>query len=162
MVQFALKLTAELFNVTNLEPIDDPENAFEYTFRIQCTSCREIHGKPVTINRFESHEITGSRGEASFVFRCKQCKSEHSASITRTGDSLTPENSNKPVTILTIDSRGLDVLEFIPEGEFRCVGEESGTIFKEVELSEGEWYDYDNEAGDEVSVTEVKWIVERI
>lgn len=160
MVQYSLKVTAELDGVTDLEPVDTPESAFEYGFTIQCTSCREIHPKPVPINRFETHEMSGSRWEASFVFRCKLCKSEHSASIFRTDKAFLVEDK-KPVAILTIDARGIDFMEFIPEGEFQCKGEETGTLFKEVELADGEWYDYDDKGGNEVSITDVKWTITR-
>lgn len=162
MVRYALKVEAELNGVTSLEPVDDVESPFEYTFTIQCTNCREIHGKPVTINRFESHDMSGSRGEASFVFRCKVCKSEHSASISRTNELVSgDDDSSHLAVILTVDSRGMEFVEFHPQGEFRCVGN-SGTRFGEIDLSEGEWYDYDDKAGEEVSVVDVKWSIDRI
>ncbi|KAK6202369.1 uncharacterized protein RJT21DRAFT_19213 [Scheffersomyces amazonensis] len=161
MVKFYLKVAATLEGVTNFQPIDTPESPFEYTFTIQCTKCRTTHDKPITINRFESHEISGSRGEASFVFRCKECKSEHSASIIRTNRSLTVDDELKTVPILEIDARGLDLVEFIPDGQFESVGAESGTKFTGFELDDGEWYDYDDKEGAEVSITEVKWDVAR-
>jgi ribosomal protein L44E len=163
MVKFYLKLSATLEAVTNVEPLDTPTTPYEYTFTIECTKCRHTHEKPVNINRFESHEITGSRGEASFVFRCKECKSEHSATLTRTSKTLTAEDAeaNKAAALLEIDARGVEFLEFLPEGRFMAVGSESGTKFDEVDLEDGEWYDYDDKAGAEVSVTECKWEISR-
>jgi hypothetical protein len=38
---------------------------------------------------------------------------------------------------------------------------ESGTKFAEIDLTEGDWYDYDEKAGEEVSITGVKWEVRR-
>ena len=38
--------------VNNLAPVDDSENPFYYTFRVQCTSCREIHPNWVSVSRF--------------------------------------------------------------------------------------------------------------
>lgn len=161
MGKYFLKVSAELDNVTDLQPVDVPENPFEYIFKIQCTSCRQVHDKPVNINRFEKHEMGGSRGEASFVFRCKECKGEHSASITRTQDKLTIENKGKFVPVLEIDARGVEMVEFIPDGQFECRGAESNTKFDEVDLSEGEWYDYDDKPGVEVSIVDVKWEISR-
>ncbi|KLU91575.1 hypothetical protein MAPG_10093, partial [Magnaporthiopsis poae ATCC 64411] len=69
---FALSLTAEMQG-------DTEENPFWYTFKVQCTSCRETHPNWVSVSRFETNEISGSRGEANFVWKCKNCKS--SASI---------------------------------------------------------------------------------
>lgn len=71
---YKLVLKATLEGLTVLRPKDTEQTPFEYTFEIECTSCREKHDKEITINRFEQHEISGSRGEANFVFRCKNCK----------------------------------------------------------------------------------------
>ena len=38
---------------------------------------------------------------------------------------------------------------------------ESGTKFGGIDLSEGEWFDYDENAGEEVSVKIVKWEIRR-
>lgn len=161
MVKFFFKAKAELSNVTDLEPVDTPESPFEYTFTIQCTSCRELHDKPVTINTFEQHDISGSRGQASFVFRCRLCKSEHSAGLLRTKEKLTEEKNGKWVKLLEIDSRGMDFVEFIPDGRWQCVGTESKTKFDEVDLEDLEWYDYDDKKGEEVGITEAQFEVAR-
>lgn len=160
MVVFYLKGKAELANVTGLEPTNSPQDPFEFQFTVTCTKCREQHHKPVSINTYEQYEITGSRGEASFVYRCRECKNEHSASIKLTGNQLVDDN-DKWVPILEIDARGVDFNEFIAEGKFACVGKESGTKFSEVDLSDGEWYDYDEKAGEEVSITDVQWSIAR-
>lgn len=162
MVKFALKFKAELDNITNLQPLDTPQDPFEYTFKIECTSCREQHPKPVTINQYENHEMSGSRGEASFVFKCKLCKNEHNASIERTKEIYDSEKSGNFVTLLTIDARGIDFNEFVPIGHFECYGLDEKTKFSQVELEDGEWYDYDDNAGTEVSITETEWSIERI
>lgn len=164
MVKFVLKIQAELSNVTNLEPKNTPESPYEYTFEIECTKCRTIHDKLIQINSFEKHEIKGSRGNASFIFKCKECKNEHSINIIPTNLKLTNENSENKIFInfLEIDSRGLDFLKFIPNGEFQCIGLDSGTIFNNVDLSEGEWYDVDEKTNDEVSIIDVKWEISRL
>lgn len=159
MVKFNLKITAELSNVTDLEPLDSPESPYEYTFKIECTRCREVHPKNVTINRFEQHEITGSKGMASFVFRCLFCRSEHSAQIARTNEKLSGENSS--ANILEIDARGIEFLEFYPEGQWTCKGAESPSVFMDVDLEDAEWYDYDDNKAHEVSITNVKWDISR-
>lgn len=159
MVKYFLKAKAELAQVRELQPVDTTESPFEYTFTIQCTNCRETHDKPVTINRFESHDISGSRGEASFVYRCRICKSEHSAQIERTKETVSV--SGEWAKLLSIDARGVDFVSFIPEGKFQCVGAESNTKFEEVDLEDLEWYDYDDNKGEEVSVTEVEFDIAR-
>ncbi|RCK54881.1 hypothetical protein Cantr_04585 [Candida viswanathii] len=171
MVKFLLKVQAELSNVTDLEPKNTPQAPYEYTFEIECTKCRTKHDKLIQINSFEKHEISGSRGDASFIFRCRECKNEHSINIVPTGEKLRAEEEeeeegkgrkkDKWVSLLEIDSRGLDFLRFVPNGEFQCVGTETGTVFDEVDLSEGEWYDVDENTNDEVSIVDVKWEISR-
>ena len=38
---------------------------------------------------------------------------------------------------------------------------ESGTKFDSIDLSDGEWFDYDEKAGEEVSIKEIKWQIRR-
>ena len=49
-----------------------------------------------------------------------------------------------------------------PKGEWLAEGIESGTKFTEIDLSEGEWFEYDEKAGDEVSIKDLKWDIRRI
>lgn len=159
MGQYVLKVTGELSNVTDLKPVDTTDSPFEYTFVIECTNCREEHDRPITINLFEKHDLQKSRGDALFIYKCASCGHEKSTTITRTKESLS--ESGKWATILEIDSRGMELKKFNPEGRFQCVGCDSGTHFDEVDLEESEWYDYDDKVGEEVSITEVKWELAR-
>ncbi|CAI6262995.1 unnamed protein product [Periconia digitata] len=157
----ALALSAELIGVTDLRPLDTEESPFHYTFKVQCTSCRETHPNWVTLNRFEMNEVSGSRGEANFVWKCKNCKREHSANIKAAPASYGMSDPPKTVNILEFDCRGLEFTEFRADGEFLATGAESNTKFTGVELTEGEWFDYDEKAGEEVSITNVKWAIRR-
>ena len=47
------------------------------------------------------------------------------------------------------------------QGEFQATASESTTKFPSVDLSEGEWFDYDEKAGEEVSVKDVVWEIRR-
>jgi hypothetical protein len=47
------------------------------------------------------------------------------------------------------------------QGEWQAVGTETGTKFAEIDLTDGEWFDYDEKAGEEVSVKEIKWEIGR-
>ncbi|KAF1349036.1 hypothetical protein BDV97DRAFT_354881 [Delphinella strobiligena] len=157
----ALSLTAELTGVTDLLPIDTEENPFYYTFKVQCTSCREIHPNWVSVSRVEENEISGSRGEANFVWKCKNCKKEHSANIKEEPKVYPQQDTPKPQNIIVIDCRGLEFVEFKPDGEWQAVGVDSGSKFTGIDLTEGDWYDYDEKAGDEVSIKEMKWTIKK-
>lgn len=47
------------------------------------------------------------------------------------------------------------------KGEWQARGLESPTKFSGIDLQEGEWYDYDEKAAEEVSIKDVVWEVRR-
>ena len=49
----------------------------------------------------------------------------------------------------------------VSQGEWTTKGLESNTVFSGVELDQGEWYDYDEKAGEEVSIKDIKWEIRR-
>ncbi|PMD35203.1 DUF866-domain-containing protein [Hyaloscypha variabilis F] len=156
-----LTLTADLTGVTDLRPDDTPENNFWYTFKVQCGSCREVHPNFVEVSRFEANDMSGSRGEANFVWKCKSCKRESSATIKA---PPIPYKQASPPTrqkILEFDCRGLEFTEFKPEGEWLATGIESASKFVAIDLTEGEWFDYDEKAGEEVSIKDLTWEIRR-
>ena len=67
----------------------------------------------------------------------------------------------KPKKILELECRGCEFVEFKPEGNWEAKGLESGTPFKEIDLNEGDWFDYDEKAVAEVSIKDMKWEVVR-
>ncbi|KAF5970641.1 DUF866 domain-containing protein [Fusarium coicis] len=158
---FALYLTADLQGVTNLRPDDTQDNPFWYMFKVQCTSCRETHANHVGVNRFDTNEMSGSRGEANFVWKCKNCKRESSASVKAGPFPYEQTEPAKPQKILEFDCRGLEFTEFKAEGEWLAEGAETGTKFTGIDLEEGEWFEYDEKSNEEVSINDVKWEVRR-
>ncbi|KKK16651.1 DUF866 domain protein [Aspergillus rambellii] len=168
----SLILSAELSGVTGLCPRDTEEEPYYYTFKVQCTSCRETHPNWVSFNRFEQHEIPGSRGEANFVWKCKLCqianytvkwekKRTHSASIMTGPKAYEADDKRKGQKVIEIECRGLEFTEFKSDGDWEAKGTESSTPFTGIDLSEGEWYDYDEKAGEEVSIKDISWEVGR-
>ena len=144
--------------------------------------------------------MSGSRGEANFVWRCKNCKvlepvsvsgllrwpnqrplgqRESSATIKAAPTPYPQTEPAKSHKILEFDCRGLEFTEFLPEvcctafggsiihgadciqGEWLVDGVDSNTKFEGVELTEGEWFDYDEKAGDEVSIKDLNWDIVR-
>ncbi|KAI1156604.1 hypothetical protein F4825DRAFT_403361 [Nemania diffusa] len=158
---YALTLTAELNGVTNLRPKDTEASPFWYTFMVQCTSCRETHPNAISVSRFEVNELSGSRGEANFVWKCKNCKRESSCSIKIAPKPYEQSEAPKRETIIEFDCRGLEFTSFSPDGEWLAEGTESGTKFEGIELQDGEWFDYDEKANEEVSIKDLKWEIRR-
>lgn len=166
-------------NIRRLYPKDTEENPAEYTFRVICSSCREEHDAPVRINRFEKTEMTGSRGDASLVMRCKFCGKTSSVNLERTSEDVynldydgnseiiekiksdRKKSGLKKIPInqtilLALDCRGCEVSKFeIADTVF--VAELSSGKEMEFQFDEGEneWYDYDDDCGEEVSVVDM-------
>lgn len=153
--------SADWSRVTDLRPQDTEDAPFFYTFKVQCTSCRETHPNDVSFNRFEQNEVSGSKGEANFVWRCKNCKREHSANIKAAPATYERADPPKLVNILEFDCRGLEFTEFKAEGDFEAKGAETVTKFTAIDLTDGEWFDYDEKSGEEVSITGVHWEIRR-
>lgn len=70
---------------------------------------------------------------------------------------LTPSDNDNFVPVLVMECRGLEPYAFHPMGnEFKVVSA-GGTVFeKDVDLSEGDWGDYDDEHDASVSANEFK------
>lgn len=98
--------------MTELKPTDSADSPYIYTFKVQCTSCRETHPKPVGVSRHEMNELSGSRGEANFVWRCKNCKRESSATIKTAPSAYEAASPAKAKNVIEIDTRGLEFTDF--------------------------------------------------
>ncbi|GAA5997112.1 uncharacterized protein JCM10292_006216 [Rhodotorula paludigena] len=166
MVKLAVQIKATLEAVDNLKPVGED---FTFMFKVKCSSCREEHPNWVGVTPTETHEISGSRGEANLVWRCTLCKKENNInfddSFKRASAAYTLDDSDNQRwgTLAVVECRGCEVVDFDPKGEWACVGAESGTKFDEVELSndEPEWTDYDEKAGASVSVMELETRITR-
>ncbi|OPL20572.1 hypothetical protein AM593_10481, partial [Mytilus galloprovincialis] len=100
--------------------------------------------------------LKGGRGHASLVIKCKLCSRENSIDILKdTIKPYTADDSGHLKTMVVFDCRGVEPIEFSPRVGFVAEGAESGTNFPEVELTEGEWFDYDEKASVSVAVGEL-------
>ena len=86
---------------------------------------------------------------------------EHSANIKDAPKAYEQSSPPKRVNIVEFDCRGLEFIEFQPTGEWLAEGTDSGTKFTGIDLSEGEWYEYDEKASAEVSIKDLTWEIRR-
>ena len=106
---------------------------------------------------------------------------ESSATIKASPIPYTQASPPTRQKILEFDCRGLEFTEFIPEvqftsmicflknlwltlllqGEWLATGIDSGSKFTAIDLTEGEWFDYDEKAGEEVSIKDFKFEIRR-
>ncbi|CAL1695250.1 unnamed protein product [Somion occarium] len=156
MVRLLLSIKAELENVTDLTPASDD---FQFFFQVKCNSCNEVHPKFVSLNRLEERDVSGGKGStAHFVWKCSSCKRESSAKFEPKSpvQPYSADANGQFAPFLTLDCRGLEFVGFDPRGVWKCVGFESGTVFPEVDLEEGEWFDYDEKAAVPVGISNIE------
>lgn len=167
MGKLKVSLKATLENVTDLQPAGED---FNWMFKIKCLSCHEEHSNWIGIDATEQRQLSNSRGEANFVWKCSFCKRESSInfdeSFSRSKALYTAENSDeqKFAPLAVLECRGCEITAFDPKGVWQCKGIESGTVFDEVELSLSEpdgWTDYDEKSSVPVSVMEFESKIER-
>jgi len=155
MVKLLLSIKAELENVTDLVPATE---GFEWFFEVQCSNCQETHPNLVSVNRADKRPLmSGKNATANFVWKCSNCKREHSATFDKADPTpYSADNNGQFAPLVMIECRGLEFTDFDPQGTWKCVGADSGVPFTDVSLDEGEWVDYDEKARLPVGVSQVK------
>ena len=53
--------------------------------------------------------------------------------------------NEEPQTVATFECRGWDLVQFVPKGGFHCKSTNSDTEFKDIDMSELDWAEYDEE-----------------
>ncbi|KAJ6812917.1 UPF0587 protein C1orf123-like protein [Iris pallida] len=147
MVFYLLSITAELENITDLQPhggCDDPN--FSYYFKVKCENCGEISQKATCVSISETVPLTNGRGTTNLVQKCKLCGREGTIQmVTGQGQPLTLElsQSEKFSPLMVFDCRGYEPVDF-SFGDGWKAKSTSGTNF-DVDLSEGEFAEYDED-----------------
>ena len=153
MVKIELQLKATLENLTNLKA--DGED-FRWYLKVKCLNCGEESKSYVYLTLEETHPLKGGRGEASMVSKCKLCSRDNSMDILR--DSIgeyDAGDSGKFKKVVSFECRGMEPTDFSPRTGWSAKGEESSLSFA-VDLTEGDWCDYDERAESTVGVYEVE------
>ena len=163
------KITLEVCcNLENLKQIEIPADA-EWYFKTKCNTCQEESGI-IFFNLVDKVEMEGSRGTANYIAKCKGCK--RPGSIDYCKNSLRPyefyyidnkvEYKNEEwQPIATFECRGAELIEFFPGTSFSGRGLKDtpfGTAGGEepLDLQEGDWAGYDEDADESVGVYEFK------
>lgn len=155
----ALQVKAECEGVREFGFVDSVEEPHFFTFKISCGNCHEVHPNAVGFNAHETVAIPNSRGEANFSMKCKSCGKDGNITFEpRFGTYVVEEGKKKPVVMAKFECRGLELVSFLPDGQFWAKGEDSNTKFA-VSFDDNEWYDYDEKAAQEVSITCMDWTI---
>ncbi|KAJ8107647.1 hypothetical protein ONZ43_g6670 [Nemania bipapillata] len=111
------------------------------------TLTAELNGNDkYRVTNLRPKDIEASPFWYTFMVQCTSCRETHSNAISV---------SRFEVNELS-GSRG--EANF---GEWLAEGTDSGTKFEGIELQDGEWFDYDEKANDEVSIKDLKWEIRR-
>ncbi len=167
MVKIALQLSANLENLTGLRPLGED---FRWFFKFKCSSCGEVPDHWQHITAVEHHEVTGSRGTANAVIKCKLCHRENSVDIIH--DSVREygrEDTGQFKQLVAFDCRGMEPVDFslrdgwtvkafkpAREEDDEEEGKETGKVFEDIDLSQGEWADYDDVGEESVYISDIK------
>ncbi|GAB4854358.1 hypothetical protein Ancab_022944 [Ancistrocladus abbreviatus] len=116
MVNYMLSISADLENLTNLQPqagCDDP--SFTHYFKVKCGNCGELSAKETCVSLNETVSVPKSRGTAHLLQKCKFCDREGTITmIPGRGQPLTQEASEagKPAPLMVFDCRGFEPVGF--------------------------------------------------
>ncbi|CAL1386358.1 unnamed protein product [Linum trigynum] len=159
MVNYWLMITAEFENVATLQPqggCDDP--SFYYLFKLKCGSCGELTEKETCVALERSAQIPGSKRTANLVQKCKFCEREGTVSlVTGKGKPLTQglSEARKYTGLMMFDCRGYEPVGFLFQGGW-MIETVAGTTFEDVDLSDGEFMEYDEKGKCSVMISNLK------
>lgn len=166
MVKLMLKITAEVENVKSLQPMGGCDNpSFSFYFKLKCEKCGELTAKETCVSLEEEVPIPKSRGLANLVQKCKFCGREGTISMTAgVGRPLTGElcEEGKYAPLMVFDCRGLEPVDFLFMDPHWRVESAEGTVFENVDLSGGDWVEYDEKGSCPVSISNLKSVFQVI
>ncbi|KAI3830515.1 hypothetical protein MKW98_030678 [Papaver atlanticum] len=145
MVNLVLMITAELDNLTDLQPQGGCDDAnFPFYIKIKCGNCGEVSPKETCLVLADTVSIPKSRGTTNLVQKCKFCGREGNITmIPGKGRPLTLEagETEEYVPLMLFDCRGIEPVEFA-FGDGWKVQSTDGTKYEGIDLSSGEFSEY--------------------
>ncbi|XP_077209903.1 uncharacterized protein LOC143845442 [Tasmannia lanceolata] len=159
MVNFMLKIKGELENLTNLQPeggCDDPN--FTFYFKFKCGNCGELSPKETTVTLSETVPLPTGRGTAHLTQRCKFCGRDGSLMmIPGRGRPLTLADCelHRFAPLMVFECRGFEPVGFSFRGGWKAEAL-SGTKFNDIDLSDGEFAEYDEKGQCPVGISNLQ------
>eukprot|EP00771_Trimastix_marina_P000699 gnl/Trimastix_PCT/1722.p2 GENE.gnl/Trimastix_PCT/1722~~gnl/Trimastix_PCT/1722.p2 ORF type:complete len:153 (-),score=34.15 gnl/Trimastix_PCT/1722:60-518(-) len=143
-----LEIKADFEGIQTLECSQD----FQWQLHIRCTHCGEEAPNPVFLSQDEVVGVPGSRGSAHLVYRCKLCRRESNMNILSEEKVYSHPGDFQRMGV--IEGRGLEITRWAVASGFTATAE--GAHFEEVDLSEGDWADFNDEANEPVGIYNVE------
>merc|ERR1712142_377414 len=138
------------FDVENLATVEAVGKDFRWFLKICCGNCGEVTDW-VYVDEEDTVEVKGGRGQAHMVLNCKLCGRESNISIEDGSVKKYECEKGGFQQMLSFDCRGLEPVDWECRGGL-VAQTEKGKSF-EVALEDGEFYDYDDDSNETVSVT---------
>ncbi|CAG9329804.1 unnamed protein product [Blepharisma stoltei] len=151
----------------------NPKQNFRWYFQVRCDRCREINNKEIYLAAEEFHEKAGTPGIFNFAMKCKICENlgtiniingsiKHYSAFTTIIISKRCqiedyEEGSREIfkSICQCETRGLVIVSF-RIGDGFTVESLTNKIWEDVDLSQGDWCEYDENAGTIVGVYEIE------
>ncbi|KAJ8644970.1 hypothetical protein MRB53_006718 [Persea americana] len=160
MVNFQLQITGEFENITSLQPQGGCDSLdFRYFFKLQCGNCQEVTQKHTCVSLSETVPVPNGRGTTNLAQRCKFCGRDGTVlMIPGRGKPLsldiTSSSREKFAPLMIFDCRGFEPVDFFFGSGWEAVSA-SGTKFTDIDLSEGEFTEYDEEGKYPVQISDL-------
>ena len=130
----------------------------DWHFKVKCTNCQTEMDNIIYFNLVERQDIQGSRGQASFIAKCKNCERTGNIDYIDNSHNKYEDQNEQWQTIARFECRGLEPCEFFPGTGFSAISSASVTVYgteggkDPIDLSEGDWAEYDEEAEEELGI----------
>jgi|UniRef100_A0A7S4LER7 hypothetical protein len=147
MVKLDVMFKCDLENVTELTL---PTNARWY-FNIEF----EGDEKEIYLIPAEKLEVPNSRGECCFVMHSKETKKHATVTFIKNAE-YNESDSGKLKRIGTFECRGCELVKFLPRSGWEASSTKSDTSFDDIDLTEGDWADYDERGNESVMISELE------
>ncbi|KAK1367854.1 Ribonuclease MRP protein subunit SNM1 [Heracleum sosnowskyi] len=150
MVKYKVLFTADLQNLTNLKPSYDP--TFAYYFKMKCGNCGEPASNVISVH--PNVKVDDSKNSPNLEMKCKFCERVGSVTVTPIcGKPLTQALSvfRESAPLVQVDCKGFDPVEFVFRSSWKAKSI-AGTKFEDIDLSDGDFDEYDEKGECPVSI----------
>ncbi|KAL1552370.1 CXXC motif containing zinc binding protein [Salvia divinorum] len=159
MVNHLLMISADLENLADLQPqggCDDPN--FTYLFKLKCGNCGEVTQKETCLSLNETTPSAKGKTDVHLSQKCKFCSRDGTINmITGRGRPFTQTDAETGAyaPLMLFDCRGYEPVDFVFADGWKAESLE-GTKFTEIDLSGGDYADYDEKGECPVMISNVR------